>query len=151
MIIFNKTNQIQELTVLDRSNPSYPYSIYICAKSTTELGNDIIAPTLKSLVEQGVFCILGVDTSKVETEIIEETVEDTGVSEDTVESDEILEETLEDAVKDIETPDTDEEEISDLDESVTQEDESPYICEICGKEYASKRSLNMHINKSHSN
>ena len=139
MIIFNKTNQVQELRVYDFATKRY-YSIYVGSNSKAEVHHSLSTPDIDRLVRAGVFQVID-DSLKVNSKdyIREEdiTVED-------------LSNELTDSLEDIS------EDLSDFSDS--SEDENPeekteevtkFICKICGGEYASSRGLANHMNKAH--
>lgn len=136
MIIKNKTNQIQEISVMNRDNLSLNYSIYIKAKSEVEVDNGLIITNLPQLIQAGV---LAVDTDVTGT-LPELPVEETQVEDKVGEVVEV------------------EYEFPEVEESPAVVEETPaepvqsddvVICTECGKEFASQRSLTMHMNKAH--
>ena len=131
MKIYNKTNQIQELRVFDRGSHR-EFNIYVCAHSSTELERTLVAPDLPKLKE--IFQVVD------ETPIVKvSTVKAVEVIENTVETENVP------VVEEIpaEAP---------VEESISEDVEEPdnFICDICGEEFASSRSLSRHKNKAHS-
>lgn len=149
MKIYNKTNQIQELRVFDR-NTKIQYSVYICAKSSTELECNISTPDLPRLVEAGILEILG-GSPITDSPKVPETSEEISETEDSVE--ETLEISEDGDV--IETEESSEvvEEISETEDGVNEEPKQSekFICDICGGEFGSARGLSNHKKKAHKN
>lgn len=157
MKIYNHSNQIQELCVRDRENPNAKYSIYIMAKKELELDNNLWITNLRTLTERGLIRVIG---TQIVTPV-KETVDIIG-EEKSAESDAISAEVKEDITEDnnvtdqidncgVVTEDTTESipvtEESSTDASVANTED--FVCKICGKEFASARSLSMHMTKSH--
>lgn len=147
MIIKNRTNQVQEISVMTRDNTSLTYSLYVKAKGEIDVDDSLVILNLKSLIAKGIVSTVNsvVEVTPVEIpEVIDETTtEVVDTPEETVE--EIPEIKYEFPTPEEDVPATpDEVEVSKIAEDVDK-----ILCEVCGKEFASQRSLTLHMNKSH--
>lgn len=156
MVIYNKTSQVQELGVHDRSTQR-SYSIYVNSHSSTTLDAYTTAPNLKKLVAAGIFQIL--EDYPVKS-TYEECKNDCDHRCGDQECNGHCEETTD--VEDSETNedekelDTENENSEDTEEESTEEtpegsEESKFICNICNGEFASARGLSRHMNSAHAN
>lgn len=139
MIIKNRTNQIQEISVVNRDNPSLTYSIYIRAKSELNLDDDIVILNLKNLIDAGVLSLDREIDKLSEVPLTKIPKESLQISSDN----EVVEEYTE-VDETLENPEL----TSEIPEGEILTDDK-ILCEICGKEFASKRSLTLHMKKSH--
>lgn len=141
MKVYNKTNQIQTISVYDR-NTRKPYEIYVCSNSTTEIFNDMV---VKGDIDRDKFLLLSDEGIPIEEtpRVFKELTQVEDICEDAEVVD--IDETLIDTVS----------EESNIEEEVEEDsskaESSSFICEICGAEFASSRGLSTHMKKSHSN
>lgn len=176
MIVCNKSKK--ELPVRIRDRYGKLYTIYIQAGKSTELEPSQVSDNVRSLLSSGTLEEL-VDNNVIKNVSYEEPVKgDSIISSDIVESTccDNEEETITEVIKDIteeelienpiieEDTETSSENVDsetittniDINESVNEEvseieDSDIYVCKICGNQYATKRGLNMHMQKSHPN
>lgn len=161
MKIYNKTSQVQELQVFDRSTQR-SYTIYVNSHSSTTLDAYTAAPTLKKAVAAGIFQILD-ETSPVKaTVVVDDSKTDCdhkcgdqechGDCEGHDSEDDPSEnpEDPENSETENETPENTEDEESEEEGSEGLED-SKFICKVCGGEFASARGLSRHMNSAHAN
>ena len=140
MRIRNNSNQIQELTVIDRGNPNQSYSIYIMAGKELNLDHGLAILNLNSWVSRGIIQILDKVVKKEETPVA---VEEEKPQEPIIpapEQEEISEETPEEVVS--------EDSNIEIKDENTEEGQS-FFCDICHREFASARSLSNHMSRSH--
>lgn len=135
MKLYNCTNQVQELRVIDRASHRY-HSIYVMSHSMTEIPPHVVPQDLPRKVAAGIFQVVDAPAQGLTTveEVLDEPVMDppaeTSIAED------VTEETPVEGIPE-------ESELSDTE--VTK-----FVCDICGGEFASARSLNMHKRKHNS-
>lgn len=145
MIIKNLTSDVQKVTVEDIFTDRL-YDVYIEPHGVTTL-DGIILPQKEKLSG-----IVEVVRSHIQTEVNLNLVQETLSSEDGSEGGDGLEGEIPAACHD--------EVISHSEDSTIQENapektptsdvnESKFICDICGAEFASSRGLNSHKNRSH--
>jgi hypothetical protein len=143
MRIFNNTNKIQEVRVSDQYGKCY--SVFIEANRYADFEGYQITKDIRDKIDAGILANLSnqfpptpsivVDTVKVQEiepvpATVEETKEDTTTKESKEESEVVPSSDEVPPIEEKKTPDT-------------------YICEVCGNEYASPKSLERHMSKSH--
>jgi len=138
MKIYNKTNQIQEVELYDKdmSGNLKIYSIYIQAKSSTEIDARLVSPRLTTLLKAGILETdnIQVMSHEAQPKVAVVTPIETKIDE---ESDVVIPE----------PPVVEEPEQTHA--PANKIPEGSFICPECGKEYASERGLALHMTKAH--
>lgn len=139
MKLKNLTNQMQEIVVYASTmNGNNSFSIYVRAKGEADLDDKFTYPDLQKKISAGIFRVLA-GVPEIESPVVPETP----LSEVTN-----LEEKKEVSNEDRFSEEKDVTNVGEKEETV-ESTEGRFVCPQCSAEFASQRSLSMHISRSH--